>query len=101
MVQDVGRQAQPIYPTRQIVVDACAASVVGNADALKQLLWILIDNAARFSPAGGCIRLGCDVVDGLAEVRVTDDGPGIPPGGLKGIFDRFFQPAPPRAPTQA
>jgi signal transduction histidine kinase len=92
LVADIGRQAQQIYLRRQLVIDASAAArVVGNADALKQLLWILVDNAARFSPDGGCIRLGLRLGDGVAELRVVDDGPGIAAADMGRIFDRFFQ----------
>jgi len=92
LVLDVGRQAQQIYPTHQIAVAAAAAQVLGNADALKQLVWILVDNAARFTPAGGCVQLElCVVDDGPAQVRVADAGPGIAPADLGRIFDRFFQ----------
>jgi two-component system OmpR family sensor kinase len=94
LVQEVGRQAQQVHPTLQISVETCAARAVGDADALKQLLWILLDNAARFASEGGCVlvRLSKSVHDDrMAELRVADDGPGIPPADLERIFDRFFQ----------
>jgi signal transduction histidine kinase len=96
LVAEVGRQAQQVHATRRIVVEGpsgvIAVVVVGNADALKQLLWILIDNAARVTRDGGCIRLGLELVlDGTAELRVADDGPGIAAADLERIFDRFYQ----------
>ncbi|MGI9148352.1 MAG: HAMP domain-containing sensor histidine kinase [Chloroflexota bacterium] len=96
LVQEVGRQAQQLHPTLHISVETNPAHVSANADAIKQLLWILLDNAARFSGNGGHIRLALGVLaqpgkDGLAEIRVVDDGPGIPPASLGQIFDRFYQ----------
>ena len=92
LVGEVDRQAQQVHPMLQITVETCAARASGNADALTQLLWILLDNAARFVSDGGKIKLALSVrADRIAELSVEDDGPGIPPADLERIFDRFFQ----------
>jgi two-component system OmpR family sensor kinase len=91
LVSEVGRQAQQLYPRSRIAVDVSEATVVGNADALRQLVWILLDNAVRFSPPGGCIGVSLSVPADRVELRVADSGPGIAPEALDLIFERFYQ----------
>ena len=64
-------------------------NVTGDADRLKQLLLILLDNAIRYTPAPGRIVVGLARVDGSAEVTVRDSGIGIAPDVLPHVFDRF------------
>jgi signal transduction histidine kinase len=91
LVAEVGRQAQVLYADRDMRLDIAPARVVGNADALRQLQWILLDNAVRFAGPGGSVCLAVTAKDGYAELRVADDGPGISPADRERIFDRFFQ----------
>jgi two-component system OmpR family sensor kinase len=92
LVQEVGRQAQQLHPTLRIDVETEPAWTSGNADAVKQLLWILLDNAARFAADGGRVKIHVEArADEIAELSVADDGPGILPSDLERIFDRFFQ----------
>lgn len=91
LVSEIGRQAQQVYPGCRIVLDLCEATVVGNADALTQLVWILLDNAVRFSPPGGCIRVSLSVARDKVELRVADSGPGIAADAIDHVFERFYQ----------
>jgi two-component system OmpR family sensor kinase len=92
VVAEVGRQATALYADRSVTVDCMRVEVVGNADALKQLQWILLDNAARLSGVGGHIALALQPgSDGSACLSVADDGPGVPPADRERIFDRFYQ----------
>src|SRR5712691_1142892 len=92
IAQEVSRQAQTLQPARRIeLLDGAPAPVEGNADAIKQLLWILIDNAFKHTPDSGRIQLRLDTEQGGARLMVLDDGPGIPQEDLERIFERFFQ----------
>jgi two-component system OmpR family sensor kinase len=92
IVQDVSRQAQTLQPARRIeLLDGVPATVQGNADAIKQLLWILIDNAFKHTHDGGHIQVRLFRNSQLAGLTVSDDGPGIPAGDLERIFERFYQ----------
>jgi signal transduction histidine kinase len=91
LVNDVARQAGKLHPERQIRADVEEATVGGNEDALKQLLWILIDNAVRHTRSDGRIRLALESRDDVAMLMVADDGEGIPEVDLQRIFDRFYQ----------
>jgi len=52
--------------------------VVGDAPSLRRLLWILVDNAIRYTPENGRVRLALQVTGAEACVLVQDSGPGIP-----------------------
>lgn len=58
---------------------------------LAQVVGNLLNNAARYTPAGGRIRLSARTVDGFAEIEVEDNGIGIPPEAQSKIFDLFDQ----------
>jgi two-component system sensor histidine kinase ChvG len=68
--------------------------VHGIESRLVQVLQNLISNAISFSPPGGVIRLGAARIGTSVEVRVADSGPGIPPGKLEAVFDRFYSERP-------
>ncbi len=93
IVQEVSRQAQKLHPSRHLQLEngLPAAHLNGNADALKQLLWILLDNAVRHTQDGGQIWLRIDSRGGRAELSVADDGTGFPEGDLERIFERFYR----------
>jgi signal transduction histidine kinase len=58
---------------------------------MQQVLWNLLANAVKFTPARGTIDVYLDREGSLAEIRIEDSGPGIPPGFLPRIFERFSQ----------
>jgi signal transduction histidine kinase len=94
----VYRQAQKLHPTRGLeLTDDAAAPINGNSDALKQLVWILVDNAVKFTPDGGHVRLGLTSENGHVHLTVADEGPGIPEADRERIFQRFYQADPARA----
>jgi len=70
-----------------------------NADPalIKQAARILVDNAVRYTPEGGSIRLSAGTADGRAFFEVQDGGIGIAEEDVPRIFDRFFRADPARA----
>ena len=64
--------------------------VRGMEGRLVQVFRNLIANAISFSPPGGAITLAARAADGAVTVTVEDQGPGIPEGKEKAIFDRFY-----------
>jgi len=67
------------------------ARIIGDAALVRQLLLIVLDNAIKFTPAGGRVRLDVATVDGRAAVVVTDTGIGIPAAQLPHVFERFYR----------
>ena len=68
-----------------------SARVAGDEDRLKQLLLILLDNALRYTPAGGTVTLTLAQSGEGAEIRVCDSGVGIPEVHLPHVFERFYR----------
>ncbi|HEX9014568.1 MAG TPA: sensor histidine kinase, partial [Chloroflexota bacterium] len=66
-------------------------AVEANVVWLKQLFLILIDNALKYTPSGGVVRLSLVRDDARAIVRVSDNGIGIAAEDLPHIFDRFYR----------
>jgi two-component system, OmpR family, sensor kinase len=92
LIESVCRQAQTMHPDRVFrSVGLTDATVQADEDAMTQLLWILVDNAVKFTGSGGCVELGLRQQDSTALLTVADDGTGIPPGDLDRIFERFYQ----------
>jgi signal transduction histidine kinase len=92
ILQEVTRQAQTLQPSRRIeLVDGVPAPVQGNPDAIRQLLWILVDNAFKHTRDDGRIQLRLENGQRTARLVVVDDGPGIVKEDLERIFERFYQ----------
>ena len=65
--------------------------VVGQAEWLGVLLRNLIDNAIRYTPAGGALRVGVSSADGHCRLCVSDSGPGIPAHERDAVLRRFHR----------
>lgn len=66
-------------------------SVMADRTILRQALVNLIDNAVKYSPVGGEIRVSVRAVNGAATIKVQDSGPGIPPEHAEKVFERFYR----------
>jgi len=71
-------------------------AITGDGDRLVQVFTNLVDNALKFTPAGGSITLRAAQVGSGVQVEVADTGAGISPESLPNIFDRFYQADPSR-----
>ncbi len=65
--------------------------VLADRRRARQVLRNLVDNAVKYSPAGGPVTISADVAGNSVHVSVTDEGLGIAPEHLEHIFDRFYQ----------
>jgi signal transduction histidine kinase len=58
-----------------------------DPDRLHQMLMSLVANAVKLSPPGAAVLISAAAVDGVVELKVVDEGPGIPPEAIAGLFD--------------
>ena len=89
---------------RQLSPDHSVASgevegivLYGDPDRLRELLDNLLDNAVRYTPAGGTVTVSVRRAGSSAQLIVEDTGVGIPPEHLERIFDRFYRVDPARS----
>jgi signal transduction histidine kinase/ActR/RegA family two-component response regulator len=68
-----------------------ATMVSGDPARLQQVIWNLLTNAVKFTPDGGRVDVSVERVGSTIEVNIVDTGPGIAPGFLPHVFERFRQ----------
>ncbi|OFW57304.1 MAG: hypothetical protein A2W01_01590 [Candidatus Solincola sediminis] len=93
---EIGEKFQPLADENALSLSIEAASdtpaIETDRDTLEQILQNLLDNAIKFTEAGGEITLSSKPAgDGGAVIEVKDNGRGIPSDELKQIFDRFVR----------
>jgi signal transduction histidine kinase len=75
-----------------IALDPEPKSIVrGDPEALRTLARNLIDNAVRYTPPNGSVRVSCRPIAGGTVLEVTDTGPGISRADRERVFDRFYR----------
>ena len=74
----------------EVVHDATPAAIADRL-VLRQALINLVDNAIKFTPQSGRVRLRLSETTSLAILDVIDSGPGVPPHARDHIFDRFYR----------
>ena len=75
----------------QCTIDPTTTLMKGDPHRLQQVVWNLLLNAVKFTPAGGRVELVVARINAHIELRVSDSGHGIDPSFLPHIFERFQQ----------
>jgi signal transduction histidine kinase len=94
LVAETVAAAQASSPEEHaFVVDVPDRSLAAEADAekLRQILGVLLDNAVRYSPNGGTVTVAARRKADKVELQVADEGIGIPAGEQERIFRKFYR----------
>jgi len=93
-VRDVVDLFAPLAQDKGVSLTFTSESTIQiDADGarIRQVISNLLDNALKFTPAGGTVRLSLAASNGTAELMVSDSGVGIAPEHMPHIFDRFYR----------
>jgi signal transduction histidine kinase len=98
LLASIQRQAARLGEQRGVAVELADVGGLVQADTerLQQVLLIALDNALRYTPAGGRITLAATPMERTVQIRVADTGCGIAPEHLPHIFERFYRADPAR-----
>jgi heavy metal sensor kinase len=95
VLQDAARSASLLGGPRGVRIDVDEGEeevpYAGDSELLVRMLQNLLDNAVRYSPDGGVVRVGLSVDPERLRVDVRDSGSGIPLEAQPRVFDRFFR----------
>lgn len=86
LLEQAGLHLEVSIPTKPVIT-------LADEQGLRQAVYNLLSNAAKFSPAGGTIRCKAEVSGKLLRISITDEGEGIEPQQRIGIFSRFSRQA--------
>ena len=101
---DAAEAARALAHRKSIRVDVDSfeeAPVTGDPALLRQLVLILLDNAIKYTPTGGTIRMNVQTRDAAAVLSVADTGIGIPSEHVPHVFERFYRGDPARTRASA
>jgi signal transduction histidine kinase len=86
---DVARPGRGVEVSSRVADDVPPA--FADRERVHQVLFNLVDNAVRFTPAGGAVTVSAHRHDGNVEIEVQDSGVGIVAEHLPRLFDRFYR----------
>jgi heavy metal sensor kinase len=94
LLETIVEHLQPLAETQHLTLVASVPAeltVNGDLDHLTRLLLNLLDNALKYTPAGGIVNLRAGQEGTAVCVAVSNTGPGIPPAELTHLFERFYR----------
>jgi two-component system phosphate regulon sensor histidine kinase PhoR len=94
VVNDAAAKLQPAAEKKNVDLSTDVdpeMTVLGDKDALWQILINLIDNGINYTPSGGKVKVSVEPQDGFVAVSVADTGIGIPAPDIPRVFERFYR----------
>jgi two-component system OmpR family sensor kinase len=95
LIEALLEEYRPIAAAKSIAITLSPAAqpprVMGEAAALRTLFANLLDNALRYTPAGGAVSVSLRQQGASVAVTIEDSGPGIPAQERERVFDRFYR----------
>jgi heavy metal sensor kinase len=94
LVAECCRSAQTLAVARGIALECPAHDDVafrGDEELVRRMVMNLIDNAIRYTPAGGRVTAALEVRGGAVSIRIADTGTGIAPDAVAHVFERFYR----------
>lgn len=98
LIRSAIAELDTVFEEKQLTVEmdlggADEIEVAADEARLLQVLYNLLYNATKFSPAKGCIRVEAEVLGERHRLRVSvlDEGPGLAPNDLEQVFEKFYQ----------
>ena len=85
------KQARDKGITLSVILPGELPKALGDRDRLEQVMVNLLDNAIKYTPSGGKVKVSACQEDGFIRVDVEDTGIGIPEGDISRIFERFYR----------
>ncbi|MBR6711749.1 MAG: HAMP domain-containing histidine kinase [Selenomonadaceae bacterium] len=92
IVGDVMSKMKTIVKTHEVeLTKNTPAKIFGDETTIRQMLRIFLDNAVKYTPEGGSIKVSSTVAGDKVSLSISDSGIGIAPENVNKIFDRFFR----------
>jgi len=100
VIAEVAEHMEDVAGARGLTLTAAnpdSCTIQADEDQLRRLLFNLLDNAIKYTPAGGTITVRSTCLEGQVRVEVADTGIGVPAEHLPHLFERFYQVDPARS----
>lgn len=93
LAERVADRYRPLASQRGVRIDVrgTSSAVEGDPNLLERVITNLVDNAVKYSPSGGSVRVTVETTALSVRLTVSDEGPGIPPQDRAQLFTRFFR----------
>ena len=92
IMEELHKEAEMVTPEDHFELTPCEhCTISADRNMVKQVMRILLDNAVKYTPKGGTIRMGVAWTENGCTLSMSDNGPGIPKEELPKIFERFYR----------